>query len=306
MGTQNVLNRAWVRWARGIFAIVVVGLLSWLLITEGSEIAWADGLWVRIMAASLLGVGGLLAAAAGWGALIGTEIGPAIATMGIALPIRHLPMGGFGQLIGMSGLAKATKAGRASLTHSTPLFLASTAGGASLVALPTVWDPVTPSWLRLLVAVAALGTCITVWRGDRVLRSVLRRLGRSPSGDSTSLVGPVVWSTVAALATSLAFLVLFPQSTSLILAVARFAAAWLCGFLFVIAPAGLGVREGVLVLLWPELEPATVVAVGVLHRFSSLAAETLVFALAWRFSRGLGDGGSASAGKPQAPGLGEG
>jgi glycosyltransferase 2 family protein len=287
MGEEARLRGGWVRWARGLFALAMVAVLARVLMRGASDIVWADGIGLRLGAAALLGVGGLLAAAKGWASIIGTTWGPGIATMGATLPLRHLPLGGFGQMVGMSGLAQAAKTGKASLSYSTPLFLAATAGGASLVALPVVWQPRTPLWMRVLIALAVAGTLLTAWRGDRVLRAVLSRFNRSLPRGETPMVIPLLWSALAALAMSTAFTVLFPASGSLVAGISSFAASWLCGFLFVIAPAGLGVREGALVALWPEVEPATVVAAGVIHRFSTLIAEAVLFILAWRLSRDI-------------------
>ena len=66
-----------------------------------------------------------------------------------------------------------------------------------------------------------------------------------------------------------------------------YATAWSIGFLSVITPSGLGVREGILsVLLTSILPPATAMLVALLSRLWTLSAELAVtgvaFGLYWR------------------------
>ena len=81
---------------------------------------------------------------------------------------------------------------------------------------------------------------------------------------------------------------LYPVSTSHILVVTgTYAVAWSIGFLSIITPSGLGVREGILsLLLISVLPPATATLVALLSRLWTLSAELAVtgmaFGLYWR------------------------
>ena len=61
--------------------------------------------------------------------------------------------------------------------------------------------------------------------------------------------------------------------------VARFAVAWLAGYAVVGAPAGLGVRDGMLVaLLMPQLTMEQALMLALVHRAVSLAGDFALFA----------------------------
>jgi hypothetical protein len=67
----------------------------------------------------------------------------------------------------------------------------------------------------------------------------------------------------------------------------RFALIWVIGLLAIGAPAGLGVREALL-LVWfsPVLGESTTLALAGLLRLVTMAADIIVFGLAWLLSRG--------------------
>jgi len=81
--------------------------------------------------------------------------------------------------------------------------------------------------------------------------------------------------------------VLVPEATLDTAAlVARFVVAWLAGYVIVGAPAGVGVREGALVvLLAPHLSPEQALGAALLHRVIALLGDLLLLSggsLAWR------------------------
>ena len=164
---------------------------------------------------------------------------------------------------------------------------------ATVVAVPAVaagrFHEV-PGWLQWALSCAgAAGLAVLVWRPDLVQRAVslvvakVRRLDLShlafASGGVRRAVG---WSVLAWLAYGLhLWAVVRPLGMSgpgaAALALGTFALAWVCGFLFVIAPAGAGVREAVMVaLLSPELGPASALAVALASRFLIMVAELLL------------------------------
>lgn len=272
-------------WVRRVFALLMVALLAWVLATGLDSVERADAVSLRFGLAIVLGLGGLLAASFSWSTLIDSSFRSGIVTFGATLPIRHLPLGGLGQLAGLSGVSKAMGASNAHVARAAPFFMVATASGASLAASPILWIGEAPTWMRLIVSFGVAGTVAFVLRGNWLVNVVVRRWHGVDDIEPLNLRVAVFWSFVAMSGAAAAFSVLFPMVGSYLEAVAGLSAAWLIGFLFVIAPAGLGVREAALVALWPEIDTATVVAAALTHRVSTLAAEMVLFGLSWRLSK---------------------
>jgi len=272
---------------RRVFALVMLALLAWVLLTDLDNVVLANAVNLRFGLAVLLGLGGLLAASLSWSTLIDLPFRYGIVTFGATLPIRHLPLGGLGQLAGLSGFSKAMGTSSVQLAWAAPFFMVATAAGASLVASPILWIGDAPTWMRLIVFLGVVGAVAFVLRGNWLVKAVMPRWRSIDDIEPLNLRLAVFWSFIAALGAGAAFSVLFPMVGSVLEAVAGLSAAWLVGFLFVIAPAGLGVREAALVALWPEIDTATVVAVSLTHRFSTLAAEIVLLGVSWRLSKTL-------------------
>lgn len=263
----------------------MVAVLGWVLASDFGDLVLAETLGLRFGVAVVLGVGGLLAAAMSWSSLAGTSGREGLAAFGATLPVRHLPMGGLGQAFGLAGAARVSGVASGTLMRAAPLFMATTAGGASLVAIPVLWDADAPIWVRLVVATGVIVTSLLVWRGAIVVEFFLRRWAAPLAIERTALVKAVLWSALAALGAAVAFALLFPFAPGVVASISGWSAAWLCGFVFVIAPAGLGPREAAMVALWPEPAASTVVAAALTHRLSTLAAEAVLFLISWRLTR---------------------
>lgn len=115
---------------------------------------------------------------------------------------------------------------------------------------------------------------------------------------STVVGGVHVWFLAIALGAD--------PSSSLIPAVAGMSLAWAIGFLVVFVPAGIGVREGVLILaLGPVLDPTGAVAIAIVSRVlftaADLALAGLAFAL-WRWSDPSAAHGDAGGARLSPPG----
>lgn len=263
----------------------MVVVLVWVMLDGASEIVWAPSLAGRFAIATVISTTGLLAAAAAWSAVIGSDFKLGMATLGATMPLRHLPLGGLAQVLGMAGLAKVAEGRSGSVAYTSPTVVAATASGAAVVATPVLWNPTSPWWLKLLVAGSLVVCLLLAWRGHHMLRYGLRWLGRSDPGERSSWLRPIAWSAGAAAAASASFAFLLPEAGDYVTVAAAFAASWLCGYLLVIAPAGLGVREAVLTLLIVGIGAPTVIATGLLHRLATLVGELLLFAVSWRLSR---------------------
>lgn len=264
----------------------MLGILGWVLLSDLDQgINLASDLGIRFVLASVVGLGGLAAAGVSWSLLAETSVRQGLSTFGTTLPLRHLPLGGFGQIAGLSGMAVAIGARSERVALAAPAFMAVTAAGASVVALPMVWDPATPLWIRGVVLVSLALTAALVWGGPRLLEKFIGRWYPRLAGQKMRFRGSIAWSAVAMVGAATSFAILFPSAGSAVGAITGFAAAWLCGYLFVVAPAGLGIREVTLMALWPEVEGSTVVATALAHRLTTLVGELMLFTFAWWISR---------------------
>lgn len=149
-----------------------------------------------------------------------------------------------------------------------------------------------PTWVQwLVVGASALGLVVLVARPS-IVPAVLRRapgrlrdLGLA-NARLDSLVRPTVWSALAWVAYGVHLWVLtvpmgLPALAGFPTAVGAFALAWVVGFLVVFVPAGVGVREAVLVaVLAPFITAPGALAAAVLSRFLIIVAEACLLALA--------------------------
>ena len=60
MGQTTFLNSRWFGWARRIFALAMVVVLTWVMVDGASQITWAPGLAGRFVVASVISTLGLL------------------------------------------------------------------------------------------------------------------------------------------------------------------------------------------------------------------------------------------------------
>lgn len=279
------MNTKLFKWMRLIFALSMLMVLGWVLISDFGELAIADTLGLRFGIAVLFGVAGLYAASISWSSLVGTRIRDGLAAFGSTLPVRHLPLGGLGQIIGLAGVARLSGVESPKLLRATPLFMLATAGGASVVGLPILAIPGSPWWVRAVVLAVFVLTISVIWLGTRILNLLPIKRVSSVAFDRRALAVGVAWSALAALGAAAAFSLIFPFAPSLINAIAGWSAAWLCGFVFIIAPAGLGAREAAMVALWPGSAASTVLAAALTHRMSTLGAEIVLFIISWRLTK---------------------
>lgn len=287
MGDTTFLNSRWFGWIRGVFAVVMLAVLAAVLVDGASQVTWAPDITGRFVLSAILATAGLLAGAAAWAAVIGSDLKLALITFGATLPLRHLPLGGVAQIVGMAGLAKLAEERSGPVSYTTPAAVATTASGAAPIAIPALWIPSTPLWLKAFVVMALVAAALLAWRGPEILRLALRKIGRRDPGARRSWFLPVLWSAMSAIAGGLSFAVLIPEAGNMVTVTGAFAAAWLCGYVMVLAPAGLGVREGALVLMLTGVTAPTVVATGLLYRLATLVGDLLLFVVSWWFSRAL-------------------
>lgn len=164
-------------------------------------------------------------------------------------------------------------------------FLAAGSGGAGY------------AWAFLAVPVLAVGL------HPRVLNPVidrLLRLARRPPQEQPltlrAIVTAVLWAVGYWILSGLQIWLLAvrlgaPDGRALALSIGGFAFAWCVGFLVVLAPAGAGVREAVLVAaLHPVLGPGKALAIALMSRLLTTIADVLTAGIAAWYGRGRSHG----------------
>ena len=273
------------RAARLAFLLLAVVLLLLALYDRGPEAADAAR---DVGAAAALGslvavLAGLLASALVWRALLadlGTPLGlrAALHVFFLGQLGKYVPGSVFAVAAQME-LGRLHEAPRSRVGTASLLFMGVlVAAGllSAVVALPLTSPDALRSyaWVLLALPLAALVLAPPVL--TRLVGVLLRVLRREPLERPLSARGVAAalgWAGVmwAAYGVHL-WLLVRPQDTGtsadlLLLSVGAYALAWTAGFLFVVAPAGAGVRELVLVAaLAPVLDRGAALAVAVLSR----------------------------------------
>lgn len=191
-------------------------------------------------------------------------------------------------------VGKAYAVPRARVATSWLLFmlvLVATGLLCGVIGLPLTNAEVFADYGFVLLALPVGLACLTPPVLNRALGWLLRRTGREP------MERPLTWGGIA-VASGWAFLMWALYAVHLVLlvepqnpepghrlpllALGAFALAWAAGPFFVIAPAGAGVREAVIVLsLVPVLDTARATAVAVVSRVLMALGDALWGALGW-------------------------
>ena len=230
-----------------------------------------------------------------WGKIVEDLGGPTLATFVsvrlfmVANLGRYVP-GKIWQIAGLAILAKdkgvppATSIAAAVVGQGLAIVAASLLGLASGWTLieGTVWQWVVP---MALFCALLLGLLPSVFRA---VSSLCFRLARTPEPEGLEPLVALRWFIV-----TLGSWMLFAGSfwilvrglgleAGLIPTASAFAAAYVLGYVMVFAPAGIGVREGFLiVLLSPQLGPAASGAVAVIARVWTTLTEIVPAAAFW-------------------------
>ena len=267
------------------FLVVAVGLLLTALAANGQEALDAAG---DVGPASAAGsfaavLAGLLASALVWRTLL--------ADLGTPLPLRaalrvffvgqlgkYVP-GSVFAIAAQMELGRAVGASRSRIGTASLLFMAVlVAVGllAAAVALPFTSPTALDDYGWVLLVLPLIALCLAPPVLTRLVGGLLRVLRRAPLERPLSARGigaATAWGLVMWTAYGVhLWLLVRPQDTTgradlLLLSVGAYALAWTAGFLFVVAPAGAGVRELALVVaLAPVLDRAAALAVAVLSR----------------------------------------
>lgn len=278
------------RWHAARFLFGSLGIMFAVFALRGtwrevrSDIAWSPA---AIAAGTILVIVTTMTAARLWAAL-NPEMkrGRSLSVYYAAIVGKYIP-GGVFQFIGQVGYAAREGAAVGLAAGRFVLSMVTIVSAGLIVAGLAAFESGFPTWVRI---VAGLGTIIGVALTRRsILQTVLdfgvrltRRAGTSALPSQASLNEAVAWGAAGLLVLGASFSIVASQITDgavRFVPVAGFLVAWLIGFLAVPFPAGIGVREAVLVwLLSPALPTAAVVAASLAHRLITIAGEIILYA----------------------------
>ena len=300
------MKRLWQGLGLAVFALSLVYLVRFALRHAGElpRLRWDAPALVAFAASILLYVLALLAGALAWYLFLrssgvgGDEPRPDLRRiLGIHLishPAKYLP-GNVGQYVGRAALARQEGL---DLGHVLFTLVAETACAvvAAVIYAAAMLDPgsrdlfvdrLGPGRLAVVVLIALLAALVG---GGLAGHPTLRRLARlPPSSTVPATPGPAIWFSCLGL-TWVSFTLLgicallllqgfFEPSPGALPALSGlFAAAWVAGFIAPGAPAGLGVREAVLVAgLNPLYGPEVAIALPLLCRLVSVLGDGVAF-----------------------------
>jgi len=290
-------RRRWLQLGLGIaiwVGLIVTVVVGWDEVKD--ELARAG---LMFPATILMITVGSVAAARGWAELNPVEMRRrSMVGFLAAQPAKYLPIGGAALAVSQVSLSSSETSSRrdvgwAFLVHAGTLVTAGT-----IVALLMIPADDVPGWVKVSVLVAAVlmilctRQSVVGWLIRQLSRILprFRHVGAIP--DTPTLWRTVGWSLIPFLLAGVSFALLLTgrfDPMTLLSTAGVFSAAWVVGFIVVPLPAGLGLREAVLVALLPGFAPAYVLGISLIHRFASLVAELLVLAVVSRsaFMRGV-------------------
>jgi uncharacterized membrane protein YbhN (UPF0104 family) len=196
---------------------------------------------------------------------------------------KYVPAGGAVQAASQVSLASASGVplGRVALAFPVSA-VASIAAGATLGAGLVLASDL-PGWARAL-ALVGLASPVLLHRRllARVLQTVRRFVPRVPAPDRLPDQGSILrfyaWALVSIGATASAYAILLGSldgGASPAVVVFASAMSWTIGFMALPLPAGIGVREAVLVAALPGVAAAPLLAASLAHRLLAIGAEIL-------------------------------
>jgi hypothetical protein len=198
---------------------------------------------------------------------------------------KYLPAGGVVQAASQVGLARAIGVPLKRVAVAFPVSVVGAVAASGTLASALVFDTNLDNWVRLL-ALAGLLSVVLLHRGlmGRVLQLAHRFVHRIPESDQlptqTDILMFYAWALVTVGSLCLGYTILLrsvaPGVSSWVV-VSAFAASWVVGFLAVPIPAGVGIREAMLVALVPNVGAAPVLAASLALRLLSIGAEVVTF-----------------------------
>lgn len=311
------------RMLRIVGTSLALACIGYLVVTQIPNLPALDLasplLWGAMSLSLLFYVMSQLTAAEAWRAILslsGVKIPPElarsqlmIAQIGKYIPgnVAHL----FGRIaIGRrDGVAGGTLAASMVLEVGITLGVGLSVAGVLVLALPQVIPDLSTQFPQLPsrvipVAIAAL-LAVSVGIGGILIRARLRAL-EAPRPSPKTLGKPLGWHLIsfAAHGVSLwaATLAIAPDAApGVINCTLIFAFAWAAGFMMPGAPAGIGVRDSIIVLgLALTVGEGGAVAIALLHRAISVAGDVSAFGIGWTMRRSRARNDSRNGPEPAA------
>ncbi len=284
----------WVQWAGGLFVLAFVArfvMRNWAAI-RSEPVAWelAPG-WILASLAIILATYALLAESwrrmlAGWGPRLRWPEAARIwvlSSMGKYLPGKVWAIAGMAVLAQRRGVPAWSATGSAILLQIVSIGTGALLVGATGLTSLEAHRPGSRIALAVILAVSVAALLMVLW--PPLTSRLLARLGLDP-GKRITPAAPAVWFGIAAnlaawicYGTALWFLargVLPAAELPLSDAIGAFAGSYIAGLLFLLAPGGLGVREGVFMwMLQDRLGPANALALAAVSRLGMTVADVL-------------------------------
>ena len=199
---------------------------------------------------------------------------------------KYLPAGGLVQAASQMSMASAAGVPLGRVAVAFPVSAVCTIAAGATFGVGLVFDSSLPGWVRALGAVGLAAPVLLHRRLMAAALGVARRLvPRIPESDrlpsQRDILAAYGWAVLGIGAFAVAYAVLLGSITDgarPVTVVSAFAVSWVIGFLAVPIPAGIGVREVVLVALLPGIGAAPLLAASLALRLLAIAAELLAVA----------------------------
>ena len=264
------MRRPWLRVAQGVVALLIVGLAVRSLVRNWGELRsqpleWhvAPG-WLVLSALLVWTMYALLIAAwrvmlAGWGQRLDGWTAARIWTvssLGKYLPGKVWAVAGMALMAQREGIAPWAATGSAIVLQVLAIGTGAAVAGLSGRRAIETADPRIAAALGLLIAAAAVGVGLLLW--PPLVQRLLRLAAPNSEVQGTPPVAGIVFGVGANAVAWVGYgVALWLLARGLLpdaglkpgLAIAVFTASYLAGFLALFAPGGIGVREGLFILM---------------------------------------------------------
>ncbi|MBN2105972.1 MAG: hypothetical protein JW832_00990 [Deltaproteobacteria bacterium] len=297
----------WLGFAIGLAALAYFAITAIQQFSSLPPITWGAGTFLALAGAILANCGALMLSGYAWCLLLRLYAAPVRTANGIAVFIlaqfaRYLP-GNIAHYAGRVVLGKSCSIPAAAAAMSllieigwaliTAASVAAACFGMADAVLPPALAAFLPSWLHALLPGAAFAVPIIgaagFWLWQRFRHgSGTQAGGRTLLSCLASCFGlySITFLLIGLAGDALAAGIFGAKESHLVLLTGAFAASWIAGLLAFGAPAGIGVREVVLLeLLSPAFGPAVAGGLAIALRAASIAADGLMFVTAYTLAR---------------------
>lgn len=287
------LRSRWVRWG---FLAAALGLAVWYVLDNRAALARAatDLSGTEVVLVVVLGAGYVWCTLLAWRAVLADLGSPlslrrAVAVFGVSQLGKYVP-GGVWNVVAAAEVGAGHSVPRSrSATSMLVAVAVSVASGAAVgaVALPFVSAGALGAWSWVVWAAPAVVVVLAPPVLNRLIGLAVRVARRGAPEHPMTWAGlgrAAAWSVAGWLVAGLQLWVLCtglglpPTARTFALATGGWALAWTAGFLFVVAPAGAGVRELVLAAVLAGALPGPAAALAVLVSRVVLTLVDLAFA----------------------------